>query len=51
MGMGVIGGNHVRGNYQTGSVNLSKAFGSCNEPRGGVSISVETGQFDSHRRH
>jgi hypothetical protein len=51
VGMGVVGGNHFSGNYQTGTVNLSKAFGSCDHPSGGVSISVggSTGHFDGRR--
>jgi hypothetical protein len=50
VGMGVVGGNHVSGNYQTGTVNLSKAFGSCDHPRGGVSISVGGGTGNFHGR-
>lgn len=53
VGMGVVGGNHVSGNYQTGTVNLSKAFGDCDHPTGGVSISIGAGQghfdHDGHR--
>ena len=50
VGMGVMSGNHVSGNYQTGTVNLSQAFGSCEHPTGGVSISVggATGHFHGH---
>lgn len=52
VGMGVVSGNHVSGNYQTGTVNLSKAFGDCEHPSGGVSISIGGGQghFDHDRR-
>jgi hypothetical protein len=52
VGMGVVGGNHVSGNYQTGTVNLSKAFGDCDHPTGGVSISIGAGQghFDHDGR-
>ena len=50
VGMGVVGGNHVSGNYQTGTVNISKAFGSCDEPGGGISISVGTGTGHFHSR-
>ena len=47
VGMGVVAGNHFGGNYQGGRVNLSKRFGSCDEPSGGISISVggSTGHF------
>ncbi len=50
VGMGVVAGSHVAGNYQGGTVNLSKAFGSCDHPTGGVSISIggTTGHFHRH---
>jgi len=32
------------GSYQAGAVSLSQAFGSCDHPKGGVSISVGGGQ-------
>jgi hypothetical protein len=50
--VGVVGGNHVSGNYQTGAVNVSRAFGSCDKPTGGVSISIDVGQgnFNGHRQ-
>ena len=53
VGMGVVGGNHMSGNYQTGTVNITKAFGSCDHPSGGVSISVggSTGHFNGRRDH
>lgn len=44
VGMGVMTGNHVSGNYQTGTINFSKATGSCEHPTGGVSISIGVGQ-------
>lgn len=44
VGMGVIAGSHVSGNYQNGSVRYSQAFGSCEHPTGHVSISVGVGQ-------
>ncbi len=50
VGMGVVGGNHVSGNYQTGTVNLRQAFGSCDHPSGGVSISVGAGSGHFHDR-
>lgn len=50
VGMGVVGGNHVSGNYQTGTVNLSQAFGSCDHPTGGVSISIGAGSGHFHDR-
>jgi hypothetical protein len=50
IGMGVVGGNHVSGNYQTGSVSVSKAFGSCDDPHGGVSFSISSGTGNFHSR-
>jgi len=52
VGTGVVAGSHFNGNYQTGTVNLSKAFGDCDHPTGGVSISIGAGQghFDHDGR-
>jgi hypothetical protein len=51
VGMGVVSGNHMSGNYQTGTVNVTKAFGDCDHPTGGISISVGggTGHFNGRR--
>jgi hypothetical protein len=50
VGMGVMSGSHVDGSYQQGTVNLSQAFGSCDHPTGGISVSVgtSTGHFHDH---
>jgi hypothetical protein len=48
VGMGVTSGRHVDGSYQRGTVNLSKAFGSCDHPTGGVSVSIGTGSGHFH---
>ncbi|WP_243047412.1 hypothetical protein [Dyella sp. RRB7] len=37
---GVVSGNHFSGGYTGGGVTLSQAFGSCEHPTGGMSISV-----------
>ncbi|HZX70274.1 MAG TPA: hypothetical protein VFE77_05580 [Rhodanobacter sp.] len=50
VGMGVMAGNHVSGNYQTGSVSVSRAFGSCDDPHGGVSFSISSGTGNFHGR-
>ena len=52
MTVGVVGGNHVSGNYQSGVVNVSQAFGSCEKPTGGVNISigVSQGNFNGRRQ-
>lgn len=47
---GVMAGSHLSGNYQGGTVNLSKAFGSCEHPSGGVSISIGAAQDHFHGR-
>lgn len=47
---GVMAGSHVGGNYQSGTVNLSKAFGSCDHPTGGVSVSIGASQEHFHGR-
>jgi hypothetical protein len=51
VGMGVVGGNHVSGAYQTGEVNVTKALGDCEHPGGGVSFSVGVGQGTFHGGH
>ena len=50
VGMGVVGGNHVSGNYQTGDINFTKRTGSCDHPTGGVSVSIGVGQGQFHGR-
>jgi hypothetical protein len=50
VGMGVMSGSHVDGSYQQGTVNLSKAFGSCDHPTGGVSVSIGAGSGHVHGR-
>jgi hypothetical protein len=49
--VGVVAGNHVSGNYQGGVVNMYKAFGSCDNPTGGVGISIGVGQENFNGRH
>ena len=52
IGLGVVAGNHVSGNYQTGTFNVTKATGSCDNPSGsmGLSISVSRGNFNGRGR-
>ena len=50
VGVGVVGGSRFSGNYQTGTVNVTKAFGSCDDPGGGISISVGAGTGNFHGR-
>lgn len=51
VGMGVIAGNHTSGHYQSGTVHIAQAFGSCAHPTGHMSITVgvEQGQFGDPR--
>ena len=51
VGMGVVAGNRVSGNYETGSVQVSKALGSCEDPKGFVSLSIDVGQGTIDRQH
>lgn len=45
VGMGVMSGSRVgTGNYESGTVNISKRYGSCDQPSGGVSMSISVGQ-------
>ncbi len=41
---GVVAGNHFSGSYGGAGVTLSPAFGSCEHPTGGMSISVSGSQ-------
>ncbi len=50
VGMGVMSGRHLSGNYQTGTVSVTKAFGSCDEPSGGVNITISGGTGHFHGR-
>jgi hypothetical protein len=43
VGMGVAAGDHVSGNYQTGTVDVTKRLGSCDDPHGGMSMSISVG--------
>lgn len=41
VGTGIVTGSHIgTGNYSGGVATLSKAFGSCDDPEGGMSISI-----------
>ncbi|MDI3261339.1 MAG: hypothetical protein QJR11_00830 [Fulvimonas sp.] len=48
VGMGVMGGNHVSGDYQAAGVTISQTFGHCGHPTGGMSISVGGTQGHYH---
>lgn len=50
VGMGVVAGNHTSGNYQTGTVNISKNLGDCDHPSGSVNFSIGVGQGHFHGR-
>jgi hypothetical protein len=48
VGAGVMAGDHISGTSQSATVHISKAFGSCNHPTGGVSISIGVRRDDVH---
>ena len=50
VGMGVVAGNHVSGNYQTGAVQVTKNLGSCDHPTGGLGLSINVGQGNFNGR-
>ena len=53
VGTGIVTGSHMgTGNWNSGEVNVSKAFGSCDDPSGGISISVggSRSHFPDHYR-
>ncbi|BFI96717.1 MAG: hypothetical protein RSP_22270 [Rhodanobacter sp.] len=50
VGMGVMAGNHMSGNYQSGTVSVSKNLGDCDHPKGGVSFSIGVSQGNFHGR-
>ena len=53
VGVGVMSGSRMgTGTYNAGTVNLSKRYGSCDEPSGGVSMSISVGSeyFNGSRR-
>lgn len=48
---GIVSGSHMgTGSWGAGQVNVSKAFGSCDDPGGGISISVGGGSGSFHGR-
>lgn len=49
--MGVMGGNHVSGNYQAATVNMTKNLGDCEHPSGTVGLSIRVGQSRFDGRH
>jgi hypothetical protein len=54
METGVVASNHFSGNYQSGTVNITKPVGDCTQPNsGGVSVSVSVGEghFYTHGNH
>ncbi|MDE2225103.1 MAG: hypothetical protein KGJ46_07515 [Xanthomonadaceae bacterium] len=49
--MGVMGGNHVSGNYQAATVNMTRNLGDCEHPSGSVGLSISVGQSRFGGRH
>ncbi len=50
VGMGVMGGSRASGDYQTGTVSVSKALGSCDDPGGNINITISGGTGHFHDR-
>lgn len=44
VGLGVFSGSHIEGNYQTGTVSIAKALGSCYHPTGGIIFTIGFGR-------
>lgn len=49
--MGVMAGNHVSGNYQAATVNMTKNLGDCEHPSGSIGLSIRVGQSRFDGRH
>lgn len=49
--MGVMGGNHVSGNYQAATLHMTKNLGDCEHPTGGIGVTISVGQSQLHGRH
>ncbi|HEX7368900.1 MAG TPA: hypothetical protein VF284_01290 [Rhodanobacteraceae bacterium] len=49
--MGVMGGDHVSGNYQAATINMTKNLGDCENPSGGIGLSIHVSQSQIHGRH
>ena len=49
--MGVAAGNHVSGNYQAAGIAMTKALGSCDDPKGLVGVSINVEQSNGNHRH
>jgi hypothetical protein len=49
--MGVMGGNHVSGNYEAATVNMTKNLGDCEHPSGSIGLSIRVGQGRFDGRH
>ena len=48
---GVMSGSHIgTGTFNAGEVNVTKRYGSCDDPSGGVSFSIRVGESDFHGR-
>ena len=49
--MGVMAGNHVSGNYQAATVDMTKNLGDCEHPTGSLGLSIRVGQSRFDGRH
>lgn len=48
--MGVMGGNHISGNYQAATLNMTKNLGDCEHPTGGIGFTIHVSQSQFHGR-
>ncbi|HJP97786.1 MAG TPA: hypothetical protein VJ862_04405 [Rhodanobacteraceae bacterium] len=48
--MGVMGGNHVSGSYEAGTIHVTRNLGDCEHPSGGIGVSISVGQGQFHGR-
>ncbi len=49
VGAGVMSGNHIgTGTFNTGTVNVTKSYGSCDDPSGTMSMSISVGSSRFH---
>ena len=51
VGVGVASGKRVSGNYETATLDVTKALGSCDDPKGIVSASITVSKSNDNLRH
>lgn len=51
VGLGVFSGSDIEGNYQTGTVSIAKALGTCIHPSGGITFTFGFGRETINGRY